>query len=132
MVLLIDNRASGNNTFDNPINVLYVSCVRDTFLYLLISVIVVCIYLSFIYNDNIGFLKVLSMTKIVLLMVLCSGIAQNQCRIIPTPTVLFNDYHDCLVYGYDYSHTLMSSFDKEWVISMEAYTKFSCVADKII
>ena len=55
MVLLIDNRASGNNTLDKPINVLYVSCVRDTFLYLLMSVIV-SVYLSFIYNDNIGYL----------------------------------------------------------------------------
>jgi hypothetical protein len=72
------------------------------------------------------------MTKIVLLMVLCSGIAGNECKVIPTPTVLFNDYHDCIVYGYNYSHTLISGFDKEWVISMEAYTKFSCKADTII
>ena len=31
MVLLIDNVASGNNTFDNCINVLYVSCVNETY-----------------------------------------------------------------------------------------------------
>ena len=72
------------------------------------------------------------MIKIVLFMVLCSGIAGNQCKVIPTPTILFDDYHDCIVYGYDYSHTLMTEFDSEWVNSMEAYTKFSCKAEEII
>ena len=72
------------------------------------------------------------MTKIVLFMVLCSGIANNQCKVIPTPTVLFDDYHNCIVYGYEYSHTLMTTFDSKWTNSMEAYTKFSCEKDKII
>jgi len=72
------------------------------------------------------------MTKFVLLMVLCSEIAINQCKVIPTPTVLFNDYNSCIVYGYEYSHKLMSSFDPEWTNSMLAYTKFSCEQDKII
>ena len=66
------------------------------------------------------------MTKIVLLMVLCSGIANNDCKIIGTNEIVFDDYHDCIVYGYEYSHKLMSSFEREWVNSMEAYTKFSC------
>ena len=65
-------------------------------------------------------------------MVLCSGIAGNECKVIPTPTVIFNDYHDCIIYGYDYSHKLMASFNSEWVNSMEAYTKFSCKPNKII
>ena len=72
------------------------------------------------------------MIKIVLLMVLCSGIVENSCKVIPTPQVLFDDYSSCLVYGYDYSHTLMTGFDPEWTNSMEAYTKFSCEEDKII
>ena len=72
------------------------------------------------------------MIKVVLFMVLCSGIVENSCKVIPTPTILFEDYHDCIVYGYDYSHTLMASFDPEWTNSMKAYTKFSCEADKII
>ena len=33
------------------------------------------------------------MIKIVLFMVLCSGIANNQCKVIPTPQVLFDDYN---------------------------------------
>ena len=72
------------------------------------------------------------MIKTVLLMVLCSGIVENSCKVIPTPLVLFNDYSSCIVYGYDYSHTLMTTFDPEWTNSMEAYTKFSCEEDEII
>ena len=72
------------------------------------------------------------MIKTVLLMVLCSGIVENSCKVIPTPLVLFDDYSSCIVYGYDYSHTLMTEFDPEWTNSMEAYTKFSCEEDEII
>ena len=69
--------------------------------------------------------------KYVLLMVLCSELAGNQCKVIPTPTILFNDYSSCIVYGYDYSHTLMAGFDPEWTNSMLAYTKFSCKKENV-
>jgi len=69
--------------------------------------------------------------KYVLLMVLCSELAGNQCKVIPTPTILFNDYSSCIVYGYDYSHTLMAGFDPEWTNSMLAYTKFSCEKETV-
>ena len=72
------------------------------------------------------------MIKTVLLMVLCSGIAGNSCKVIPTPIVLFNDYSSCILYGYEYSHKLMASLDPEWTNSMEAYTKFSCKPEEII
>ena len=72
------------------------------------------------------------MIKTVLLMVLCSELAGNSCKVIPTPQVLFEDYSSCIVYGYDYSHKLMASLDPEWTNSMLAYTKFSCEQDKII
>ena len=72
------------------------------------------------------------MTKIVLLMVLCSGIIENSCKVIPTPQVLFDDYSNCIVYGYGYSKKLIAGFDPEWTNSMEAYTKFSCEEDEII
>ena len=62
-------------------------------------------------------IKARSVIKVVLLMVLCSEIAANDCKIIPTPQVLFDDYSSCIVYGYDYSHTLMASFDPEWTNS---------------
>tara|TARA_B100000902_G_scaffold249929_1_gene236521 strand:+ start:2552 stop:2770 length:219 start_codon:yes stop_codon:yes gene_type:complete len=72
------------------------------------------------------------MTKFVLLMVLCSELAVNQCKIIPTPKVIFDDYSSCIVYGYNYSHKLIAGFDPEWTNSMKAYTKFSCEPEKII
>ena len=72
------------------------------------------------------------MTKVVLLMVLCSGIVDNSCKVIPTPQVLFNDYSSCIIYGYAHSHKLMAGFDPEWINSMETYTKFSCEKDQII
>ena len=74
----------------------------------------------------------MSMTKIVLLMVLCSELAVNQCKIIPTPKVIFDDYSSCIVYGYDYSHKLIAGFDPEWTNSIKVYTKFSCKPEKII
>ena len=74
----------------------------------------------------------MSMTKFVLLMVLCSELAVNQCKIIPTQKVIFNDYSSCIIYGYDYSHKLIAGFDPEWTNSMKAYTKFSCEPEKII
>ena len=74
----------------------------------------------------------MSMVKFVLLMVLCSELAVNQCKIIPTPQVLFDDYSSCIVHGYEYSYKLMAGFDPEWNNSMRAYTKFSCKPDKII
>ena len=72
------------------------------------------------------------MIKVVLLMVLCSEIASHDCKVIPTPQVLFDDYSSCITYGYDYSHKILTELDPEWVNSMEVYTKFSCKVDKII
>ena len=72
------------------------------------------------------------MTKFILLMVLCSGVAQNECKVIPTQEKLFDNYYDCIVYGYSYSRRIITEFDPEWVNSMEVYTKFSCKVDKVI
>jgi hypothetical protein len=72
------------------------------------------------------------MTKVVLFMILCSELAINQCKVIPTPKVMFDDYSSCVIYGYDYSHKLIAGFDPEWTNSIKAYTKFSCKVDKII
>ena len=72
------------------------------------------------------------MTKVILFMVLCSELAVNQCKIIPTPQVMFDDYSSCVIYGYNYSHKLIAGFDPEWTNSLKAYTKFSCKPDKII
>ena len=72
------------------------------------------------------------MTKVILFMVLCSELAVNSCKVIPTPKVMFDDYSSCVIYGYDYSHKLIAGFDPEWTNSLKAYTKFSCKTEKII
>jgi hypothetical protein len=72
------------------------------------------------------------MIKTVLFMVLCSGVANNQCKVIPTPQVLFDDYSSCIVYGYAHSNKLIAGFDPEWTNNMKAYTKFSCDEGEII
>jgi len=72
------------------------------------------------------------MIKTVLFMVLCSGIVEDSCKAISTPEVLFDDYSSCILYGYNYSHSLIAGFDPEWTNSMETYTKFSCKEDEII
>jgi len=72
------------------------------------------------------------MTKIILIMYLCSTIAGNKCGVIPTPTVLFNDHYSCMVYGYDYSLNLMAGFERDWVNEMGTHTKFTCIPEQII
>ena len=72
------------------------------------------------------------MTKIILIMYLCSGIPGNKCGVIPTPKVLFNDHYDCMVYGYKYSLDLIKAFDRDWVNEKRAFTKFTCKIEQII
>ena len=72
------------------------------------------------------------MTKLVLLMVLCSGIPGNQCKPIPTPIEEFDTYHQCIYFGYDYSSILLKEMTTATVDEYEMYTKFSCKAHKII
>ena len=49
------------------------------------------------------------MVKYFLLMVICSGIPGNDCRPIPVPNVQYDEYHECIIYGYDYSSELLKS-----------------------
>ena len=71
IVLAMDNLASGNNIFDNDSNILYVSFVSETFLYLLMSVMRVSFHFN---NSYIGDIIGLSM-KILLSMLICSSMA---------------------------------------------------------
>ena len=72
------------------------------------------------------------MTKIILIMYLCSGIPGNQCGVIPTPKIIFNDPYDCMVYGYDYSLNLMMSFGRDWINEKRAFTRFTCKIEHIV
>ena len=51
------------------------------------------------------------MVKYILMMVMCSGIPGNECKPIATPVYEFDKYHECILYGYDYSGELLRTFD---------------------
>jgi hypothetical protein len=72
------------------------------------------------------------MVKYFLLMVICSGIAGNECRPISVPKVQYDEYHECIIYGYDYSSELLKSLDPLTVNEFEMFTKFDCIEDKTI
>ena len=74
----------------------------------------------------------MSMVKFVLLMVLCSEMAMHDCKVIPTPQILFDDYSSCVVYGYDYSSILLKEMTPGTVDEYEMYTKFSCKKSQTI
>ena len=69
------------------------------------------------------------MKVVVLIMLMCSTTPGNDCQTIPTPQVQFNSMYDCTVYGYDFSHKLISEFSREFVNEHGAYTKFMCEID---
>ena len=49
------------------------------------------------------------MVKYILIMIICSGIPGNQCKPIPVPISEFKEYHECIIYGYDYSSTMLKT-----------------------
>jgi hypothetical protein len=66
------------------------------------------------------------MAKFILIMVICSGIPGNECKPISTPLYNFNEYNECILYGYDYSGDLLRSLGSEFVETHRAYTAFDC------
>ena len=128
MVLLIDNLASGNNTFDNLSKVAYVSFVRETFLYFTH----VCHAFPFIFNNSyIGDIIGLSM-KILLTLVLCSQIATNLFGAIPEWPERFDTQYDCLMFGYEESMNKMKEIGRELMsIKHNMFVKFYCTPEKL-
>ena len=127
MVFAMDNLASGNNTFDNLSNVAYVSFVRETFLYLLMSVISVSFHIN---NPYIGDFIGLSM-KFILTLILCSQ-TQQICMPPYQWTDLFNSQYDCLMFGYEESQKKMKEIGREEVNKHNIYVKFYCTPQEVI
>ncbi len=127
MVFAMDNLASGNNTFDNLSNVAYVSFVRETFLYLLMSVISVSFHIN---NPYIGDFIGLSM-KFILTLILCSQ-TQQICMPPYQWTDLFNSQYDCLMFGYEESKNKMQEIGREEVNKHSIYVKFYCTPQEVI
>ena len=66
------------------------------------------------------------MIKYILVMIICSGIPGNKCKPIPTPIYEFEKYHECIIYGYDYSSELLKTFDPKTINEFEMFTAFDC------
>ncbi len=59
-------------------------------------------------------------------MIICSGIPGNQCKPIPVPISEFKEYHECIIYGYDYSSTMLKTLDPRTINEFEMFTAFDC------
>ena len=121
MVLATDNFASGNNTFDNDSNILYVSFVSETFLYFDISVMSVSFHFNNPYiDDSIG----LSM-KILMSLIICSSVAGECMPPFQWPEA-FNTKYDCLHFGYEESQRKLEEIGREDINKYGMYIKFTC------
>ena len=121
MVLATDNFASGNNTFDNDSNILYVSFVSETFLYFDISVMSVSFHINNPYiDDSIG----LSM-KILMSLIICSSVAGECMPPFQWPEA-FNTKYDCLHFGYEESQRKLEEIGREDINKYGMYIKFTC------
>ena len=125
MVFAMDNLASGINTFDNLYNVAYVSFVRETFLYLLMSVMRVSFHIN---NPYIGDIIGLSM-KILMSLIICSSVAGECMPPYPWPDT-FRTQYDCLMFGYEESAKKMREIGRTEVNQYNMYIKFYCTPEK--
>ena len=121
----MDNLASGNNTFDNFSKIAYVSFVRETFLYLLMSVMRVSFHIN---NPYIGDIIGLSM-KILLTLLICSQVAGTCLEPYEWPE-RFNTQYDCLMFGYEESLKKMKEIGRTDVNQYNMFVKFYCTPEK--
>ena len=66
------------------------------------------------------------MPKYILIMIICSSIPGNECKPIPVPISEFQEYHECIIYGYDYSSTMLKSLNPATINDFEMFTAFDC------
>jgi len=64
--------------------------------------------------------------KFILMMLLCSNIAGNECNPFEPEYNEFKNYPECMRYGYEYSSQLMNDFSYEFVNEYRTYIVFSC------
>ena len=71
------------------------------------------------------------MTKFILFMWLCSGMAQD-CQRIVTPYITFDSYRDCSLYGYQHTVDILTKMSEEKADKWQIHTRFSCKEQKSI
>ena len=62
----------------------------------------------------------------ILVMVICSVIDGNKCQQVPLPLDNFKDHYDCVSFGYDFSHKMITNLSREFVNKQGAYINFVC------
>ena len=55
------------------------------------------------------------MVKFILIMFICSSVPGNDCKLMSTPVDQFDTYHECAIYGYEYSTELLKNFNSDFV-----------------
>ena len=72
------------------------------------------------------------MVKFILIMYICSNVPGNDCKLIPSPVEQFDTYHECAIYGYEYSTQLLKNFNSDFVDQYQAFTAFDCKENSTI
>ena len=71
------------------------------------------------------------MTKFILFMWLCSGVA-NDCQRIVTPYMTFDSYRECSIFGYQHTVDILTKMPDTEIERWHIHTRFSCKAEKTI
>jgi len=88
-------------------------------------------FLSFIYDDNIGYRRNLSSMKILLSLIICSQIS-NTCMPPYTWPEKFNTQYDCMTFGYEESLKKMQEIGRTEVNKYNIYIRFTCTPEQTI
>ena len=64
--------------------------------------------------------------KFFLVLYICSSVQGAECKQLPPPTEIFNNYKSCSLYGYYYSYNLINNFSLADATRFKPYTRFSC------
>ena len=57
-------------------------------------------------------------------MFICSSVPGNDCKLMPTPVDQFDTYHECAIYGYEYSTQLLKDFNPDFVDQYQSIYSF--------
>jgi len=88
-------------------------------------------FLSFINDDNIGYVGDLSSMKILLSLIICSQVAGSCMEPYPWPET-FNTQYDCMMFGYEESLNKMKQIGRTEVNKYNMYIRFTCTPEQTI
>jgi len=88
-------------------------------------------FLSFINDDNIGYVGDLSSMKLILSLIICSQVAGSCLEPYPWPET-FNTQYDCMMFGYEESLNKMKQIGRTEVNKYNMYIRFTCTPEQTI